>query len=186
MKKRRNALEPSRTQPFTAKEFTMTAPTLHPDVHIGHVHLRVADVQRALEFYRDVLGFGVFADLRPLGIQVAFLAAGAYHHHIALNASETAADATPPPTGHRGLHHIAIVFPNREEWRGAVKRLLACDYPITSAYDHQATVSVFLKDPEGIPLELYYDRPRHEWFDAAGRPILKNERLELSTLLGGG
>lgn len=136
--------------------------TLHPDVRIGHVHLRVAD-------------------LRPLGLGGVFLAAGSYHH-IALNASEPAG-AAPPPAGHTGLHHVAVVFPDRAELADPVDRLFEHDYPVTSAYDHQATVSVFVRDPGGNGLELYYDRPRHEWFDDAGRPVVKNERLEPSTFL---
>jgi catechol 2,3-dioxygenase len=155
---------------------------LHPDVRIGHVHLRVANVQRSLEFYRDVLGFQIFGDLRPFGVPIVFLAAGDYHHHIALNASETSEDATP--AGHPGLHHFAIVYPNARELSKALKNFFESQYPITGAYDHQATVSVFLKDPDGNGIELYYDRPRNEWFDNAGKPIIRNEKIDPKSLLG--
>lgn len=171
---------PAVPQPVTPA--AVQQPAIHPDVRVGHVHLRVAELDRALRFYTQLLGFKVFADVRPLGLPIAFLAAGDYHHHIALNASETAG-ASPAPPGHTGLHHVAFVYPSRLELAKAVARLYAHDYPVTSAYDHQATVSVFLKDPEGNGVELYYDRPRSAWFDAAGRPIVKNDAFDPKTLL---
>ena len=160
----------------------MTTSTLHPDVRVGHVHLRVADLDRALLFYRDMLGFTVTGDARSIGLQAVFLAAGDYHHHLALN-TWLSAGGTPPPAGHTGLHHVALVYPNRQELARAVRRLRTYDYPIDSAEDHGATVSVYLRDPDGNGIELYYDRPREAWFDADGRPIIKAEPFDVDDLL---
>ena len=107
----------------------MSQATLHPAVGVGHIHLRVADLERATAFYRDVLGFGVTIDGRAFGLQAVFLAAGDYHHHIGLN-TWTSAGGTPPPTGHTGLHHVAFVYPNRQELARAVQQLRDHDYPI--------------------------------------------------------
>jgi catechol 2,3-dioxygenase len=158
----------------------MTA--IHPAVRVGHVHLRVADLDRSIAFYRDALGFGVVADGRTAGLQAAFLAAGDYHHHIGLNTWESAG-ASPPPPGHTGLYHVAFLYPDRRELGRAVRRLLDCGHPPHGATDHGATVSVYLDDPDGNGVELYYDRPRADWFDAAGRPILKAERFDHRELL---
>jgi catechol 2,3-dioxygenase len=147
--------------------------------------LRVADLDRSVAFYRDVLGFVVKADARPaIGLPVVFLAAGDYHHHLALNTFESLG-GTPAPKGHTGLFHIAFLYPSKEELVNAVQRLQRCAYPIDGVRDHGGTVSVYLRDPDGNGLELYYDLPREAWFDAQGRPNLKNEPLELSVLLEG-
>jgi catechol 2,3-dioxygenase len=156
--------------------------TIHPQARIGHVHLRVADLDRATSFYRDVLGFAVTVYGPAFGLQATFLAAGDYHHHIALN-TWMSAGGTPPPAGHSGLHHLAIVNPDAQELAGAVQRLLGCEYPIDSAEDHGGTVSVYLRDPDGNGIELYYDRPREEWFGADGRPKLKAEPFDPRELL---
>jgi len=153
-----------------------------PAVRVGHVHLRVADLDRALAFYRDGLGFTVAADGRPAGIDAAFLAAGDYHHHIALNTFESNG-GSPPPPGHTGLYHVAFLYPDRRELGRAVCRLLDHGYPIEHASDHRGTVSVYLNDPDGNGLELYYDRPRVTWFDDAGRPVLENRRFDYRELL---
>ena len=155
---------------------------IHPAVRVGHVHLRVADLDRALGFYRDVLGFGVSADARALGLDMVLLAAGDYHHHIALNTFGGANVPALPP-GHTGLYHVAFLYPDRRELGRAVLRLLDHGHPIDHASDHGGTVSVYLSDPDGNGLELYYDRPRVEWFDADGRPILKVERFDHRELL---
>jgi catechol 2,3-dioxygenase len=155
---------------------------IHPAVRVGHVHLRVADLDRALTFYRDALGLGVTADARPAGIDMVTLSAGDYHHHVALNTFDSAG-ATPPPPGHTGLYHVAFLYPDRRELAGAVRRLLDHDHPIDHASDHGATVSVYLDDPDGNGVELYYDRPRADWFDANGRPVLKAERFDYHELL---
>jgi catechol 2,3-dioxygenase len=146
------------------------------------VHLRVADLDRALGFYRDALGFTVTGDGREAGLPMVFLAAGDYHHHIGLNtlASDGAA---PPPDGHTGLYHVAFIYPDRRELGRAVQRLLDHGVVPDHGTDHGGTVSVYLDDPDGNGVELYYDRPRAEWFDAAGRPVLKSDRFDFRELL---
>ena len=155
----------------------MNQSAIHPAAHIGHVHLRVADLERATAFYRDLLGFGVTAYGPDFGLQAAFLAAGVYHHHIGLN-TWLSQGGTPPPPGHTGLHHLAIVYPDRDELARAVRRLLDHGYPLDGAEDHGGTVSVYLRDPDGNGIELYYDRPREAWFDAQGKPIIKAEPFD--------
>jgi catechol 2,3-dioxygenase len=155
----------------------------HPDVRIGHVHLRAADLDRATAFYRDVLGFAVTAYGPDFGVPgAAFLAAGDYHHHIGLN-TWTSEGGTPPPEGNTGLYHLVILYPDRRELGHAVRSILEHGYPIDGAEDHGATVSVYLRDPDGNGIELYYDRPREEWFDSQGNPILKTEAFEPRDLL---
>jgi len=161
---------------------SMHSEAIHPAVRVGHVHLRVADLDRALAFYRDALGLGVTADGREVGLAAAFLAAGDYHHHIGLNTWESAG-GTPAPPGHTGLYHVAFLYPDRRELGRAVRRLLDHDWPIEHATDHGGTVSVYLSDPDGNGVELYYDRPRADWFDADGRPVLKAERFDYHELL---
>ena len=160
----------------------MSTQELLPDVRIGHVHLRVADLDRATAFYRDVLGFSLIVDVVPYGLPMRLLAAGDYHHHIALN-TFVSKDGTPPPAGHTGLHHFALLYPNRREFARAVQRLFEHGYPIEEARDHSATVSVYLQDPDGNGIELYYDRPRVAWFDADGQPILQNEPFDPKDLV---
>lgn len=162
----------------------MDQTSLHPAVRIGHVHLRVSDLERSLKFYRDALGFDVTAYGPAFGLQAVFLSAGGYHHHIALN-TWTSAGGTPPPAGHTGLYHVAILYPNRQELVAAVRRLRDYGYPIDEAEDHGATVSVYLRDPDENGIELYYDRPREAWFDSQGQPILKAEPFDVDDLLRG-
>ena len=153
---------------------------LHPAVRIGHVHLRVSDLDRATSFYRDVLGF----DVTAYGSDAAhiFLAAGGYHHHIAMNTWHSKG-GSPPPEGHTGLEHFAILYPDRRELARAVERLLEHGYPIRTALDHGVSIGVYLSDPAGNGIELYYDRPRNEWFDSRGNPILKDEPFDPRDLL---
>jgi catechol 2,3-dioxygenase len=155
-----------------------------PTPQIGHVHLRVADLDRAVQFYRDVLGFAVTGYGPDMGLPIAFLAAGDYHHHIGLNTFNSL-DGTRPPEGHTGLHHVAILYPDRETLAEAVQRLVDHDWPIDSAEDHGATVSIYLNDPDGNGLELYYDRPREYWLDENGRPVVKAEQFDWQDLLRG-
>ena len=156
---------------------------LHPAVRIGHVHLRVADLERATAFYRDVLGFDVTVYGADVGLPgAAFLSAGDYHHHIGLNIWESQG-GTPPPEGHTGLYHFAILYPDRRELARAVERLLQRGYPIGVGQDHGATVSVYLSDPDENGIELYYDRPRKEWFDSRGNPNIKAEPFDPRDLL---
>ena len=141
-------------------------------MRIGHVHLKVADLDRAIAFYRDVLGLSVTADGREAGFDAAFLAAGDYHHHSGLNSFDSAGGEPPRPE-HTGLYHVAFVYPDRDGLAEATRRVLAHGYPIDHGTDHGATVSVYLADPDGNGIELYYDRPRQDWFDDDGRPVLK-------------
>src|SRR5215216_4011639 len=133
---------------------------LHPAVRVGHVHLRVADLDRATSFYRAVLGFDV--TVYGSDHEHVFLSAGGYHNHIGLNTWHSKG-GTPPPEGHTGLHHFAILYPDRRGLARAVERLLEHGYPIGGAEDHRASVSVYLRDPDGNGIDLYYDRPREEW-----------------------
>jgi catechol 2,3-dioxygenase len=160
----------------------MTNETLHPAVRVGHVHLRVVDLDRSLAFYRDALGFGVTADGRPMGLPAAFLAAGDYHHHIGLNTFD-GAGAPPPDPAHAGLYHVAFLYPDRRELARAIRRLVDHGFPPDHATDHGATVSVYLEDPDGNGVELYYDRPRERWYDAEGRPVLKADQFDFREIL---
>jgi catechol 2,3-dioxygenase len=151
-----------------------------PEVRVGHVHLRVSDLDRATAFYRDVLGFTVTAYGPPLGLPASFLAAGDYHHHIGLNTFESAG-ASPPPPGHTGLYHFALLYPDRSSLARAVARLLEHGIPVRGI-DHGGTVSVYLEDPDRNGIELYYDRPKEAWRDAEGRPVLKAEPFSVHEL----
>lgn len=151
-----------------------------PAVGIGHVHLRVRDLDRATAFYRDVLGFAVTAYGPAVGLQAVFLASDDYHHHIGLNT--WASEQGPPLPGHTGLHHVAFVYPDREALAQAVQRVRHHGHQIDSAEDHGPTVSVYLRDPDGNGIELYYDRPREHWFDERGLPILKADPIDPDTL----
>lgn len=155
---------------------------LPPTVRVGHVHLRVADLWRAIRFYRDVLGFTLTIYGPAFGVQAAFLAAGDYHHHIALN-TWTSAGGDPPPRGHTGLEHVAFLYPDRAALARAVRRLARHGYPVDSARDHGGSVSVYLRDPDGNGVELSYDLPREAWFDAAGHPVVRNDPLDPQSLL---
>jgi catechol 2,3-dioxygenase len=162
---------------------TATDPGFHSKVSLGHVHLRVADLARATAFYRDVLGLDVMAFGPDFGLPgAAFLSSGGYHHHLGLNTRESEG-ATPPPEGHTGLYHFALLYPDREELGRAVRHILAYKDPIGAAEDHGATVSVYLRDPDGNGIELYYDRPRSKWFDPRGRPVLKADPFDPAELL---
>ncbi len=135
------------------------AETIDPRVDIGHVHLKVADLERALAFYRDILGFEL---MQRMGDQAAFLSAGGYHHHIGLNTWESAGGA-PPPRGTTGLYHVAIRYPDRRSLADALRRLVEARWPLSGASDHGVSVALYLSDPDRNGIELYYDRPREEW-----------------------
>ena len=126
---------------------------------IGHVHLKVSDLERAVNFYRDVLGFEVTT---RYGDQAAFMSAGGYHHHIGLNTWQSKG-GTPPAPGHTGLFHLAIRFPTRRDLAGALARLVEQDVPLQGASDHGVSEALYLADPDGNGIELYYDRPRSLW-----------------------
>src|SRR2546423_987809 len=133
--------------------------TIDPRVDIGHVHLKVSDIDRALGFYRDVLGFDV---TQRYGDQAAFVSAGGYHHHLGLNTWESRG-ASPPPPGTTGLYHVAIRYPDRATLGDALRRLRDADIPISGATDHGVSEAIYLRDPDGNGIELYRDRPSEEW-----------------------
>jgi catechol 2,3-dioxygenase len=139
------------------------ARAIDPEVDIGHVHLKVSDIDRSLAFYRDVLGFGV---TQRLGDEAAFLSAGGYHHHLGLNTWESRGGSAPPP-GTTGLYHVAIRYPDRATLGDALVRLRDAGIPITGATDHGVSEAVYLRDPDGNGIELYRDRPSEEWPRAA-------------------
>ena len=148
----------------------------HPKIRIGHVHLMVADLDRAVAFYRDVLGLEVsMYGPQEAGVDAAWLSWGGYHHHVALNTFESEG-GTPPPSGHTGLYHFAILYPDRKELAKAVKRVLDHGHVLTGTQDDGASESVFLRDPDGNGLELYYDRPRELWTDEQGKPFFERPR----------
>ena len=132
---------------------------IDPGVDIGHVHLKVADLDRAIDFYRDVLGFEL---MQRMGDQAAFLSAGGYHHHIGLNTWESKG-GSPPPPGSTGLFHVAIRYPTRAALADALKRLADNGVPLSGASDHGVSEALYLNDPDGNGIELYRDRPREEW-----------------------
>jgi catechol 2,3-dioxygenase len=154
--------------------------TIHPGTRVGHVHLKVADLERAIAFYSGLLGFAV---TQRYGPQAAFLSAGGYHHHIGLNTWESAG-GTPPPKGHTGLYHTAFLFPDRKALAQVFKRVVEAGWPIEGAADHGVSEAVYLSDPDGNGVELYVDRPESDWpRDASGTLAMVNQRLDLNALL---
>jgi catechol 2,3-dioxygenase len=133
--------------------------TIDPRVDIGHVHLKVSDLERAVAFYRDVLGFEV---QHRYGDEAAFLSAGGYHHHIGLNTWQSKG-GSPPPPGTTGLFHVAIRYPDRKTLAQAVKAVLDAGVPLSGASDHGVSEAIYLHDPDENGIELYHDRPREQW-----------------------
>ncbi|MEX0969227.1 MAG: VOC family protein [Paracoccaceae bacterium] len=147
---------------------------------IGHVHLKVADLERALGFYCGVLGFEL---VQRYGTGAAFISAGGYHHHIGLNTWESLG-GTPPPPGHTGLYHTAILYPTRGDLANAFKRVLDAGLSLSGAADHGVSEALYLDDPDGNGVELYWDRPQSEWpRDATGALKMSNTRIDLEALL---
>jgi len=154
--------------------------TIHPDVRIGHVHLKVANIDRALRFYRDVLGFEV---TQRYGPGAAFLSAGEYHHHIGLNTWESLS-GTPPAPGTTGLYHLAILYPTRAELADALRRVLKAGIALDGAADHGVSEALYLRDPDDNGVELYWDRPAGQWPRTAdGQLAMFTRRLDLEGLL---
>ncbi|KAJ04033.1 VOC family protein [Sulfitobacter mediterraneus] len=150
----------------------------HPSV--GHVHLRVADLDRAIDFYRDVLGFDL--TLR-YGDRAAFLGAGGYHHHIGLNTWESKG-ASPPPPGHTGLYHAAFLYPDRPALAQVLRRVVEAGIALDGAADHGVSEAVYLRDPDGNGVELYWDRAEADWpRDAQGALAMVNDPLDVQALL---
>jgi len=153
---------------------------VHPDVRIGHVHLKVADLERALGFYRDVLGFKV---TQRFGHSAAFVSAGDYHHHIGLNTWESLG-GSPPAQGTTGLYHLAILYPTRLELANALRRVLAAGIALDGAADHGVSEALYLSDPDDNGVELYWDRPTAEWPRLAdGQLVMFTRRLDVEGLL---
>ncbi len=158
----------------------MTPGPIEPHARIGHVHLKVADLERSLAFYHGVLGFEV---MQRMGSQAAFLSAGGYHHHIAINTWESLG-APPPPLHATGLYHVAIVYPDRAALGRALVRLLPAGVPLEGASDHGVSESLYLRDQDGNGVELYRDKPHEEWPRAAdGSLAMYTRRLDLDALL---
>src|SRR5262245_51092949 len=154
--------------------------SIDPRVDIGHVHLKVSDIDQALAFYRDVLGFEL---QQRYGTQAAFVSAGGYHHHLGLNTWESAG-GPPPPRNATGLYHVAIRYPDRRTLADAVRRLLDAGVPLDGASDHGVSEALYLRDPDGNGIELYRDRPRDQWPRTAGGELqMITERLDVAGLL---
>lgn len=147
---------------------------------IGHVHLKVSDLDRALSFYQDLLGFEV---IQQYGDQAVFISAGGYHHHIGLN-TWYSKGAPPAPQRSAGLFHTAILYPTRKDLAEILKRLVDKAYPLTGASDHGVSEALYLNDPDGNGVELYWDRPRDQWpVDESGNIMMGTEALDLQGLL---
>jgi len=156
---------------------------IDPRVDIGHVHLKVADLDRAIAFYSGVLGFEITGRMGP---QAAFLSAGGYHHHIGLNTWESKG-GSPPPRGTTGLYHVAIRYPDRPALADALRRLTTAGIRLDGAADHGVSEALYLHDPDGNGLELYWDRPHDQWpRDKAGNVAMVTEPLDLQVLMAEG
>ena len=160
-------------------ETSLSAP-IDPGARIGHVHLKVADIKRALGFYCGVLGFAL---TQRYGRDAAFIAAGGYHHHIGLNTWESRG-GSPPPPGTTGLFHLAVLYPTRAALADALRRLLKAGIPLDGASDHGVSEALYLRDPDQNGVELYWDKPEAVWpRDADGSLAMVTRRLDLDSLL---
>lgn len=147
---------------------------------IGHIHLKVSDIEKAKAFYCDVLGFEI---ITSYGDSALFISAGGYHHHIGLNTWHSK-DGPPAPEHYCGLYHTAILYPTRKDLAVALKRLLAVAYPLTGASNHGVSEAIYLDDPDGNGVELYWDRPKEEWpMDENGNIQMFTKRLDVEGLL---
>ena len=157
-----------------------SSPPIHPDVRIGHVHLKVSDLDDAVAFYSGVLGFQL---TQRFGSEAAFVSAGGYHHHIGLNTWESSG-GSPPPRGSTGLYHLAILYPTQAELADALRRVLAAGIELEGASDHGVSEAIYLRDPDGNGIELYWDRPREAWpVKADGQLAMYTRPLDLNALL---
>ncbi|MGR3550653.1 VOC family protein [Pseudooceanicola sp.] len=153
---------------------------VHPETRVGHIHLKVADLDRAIAFYAGVLGFEV---QQKFGTQAAFLSAGGYHHHIGLNTWESRGGTQPPP-GHTGLYHTAFLYPDRASLGDALRRIVSAGITLDGAADHGVSEAIYLRDPDGNGVELYRDRAQADWpRDADGSLTMGNAPLDLQALL---
>jgi catechol 2,3-dioxygenase len=166
--------------PKAASDAVRSTPPIDRGVRIGHVHLKVADIDRALKFYCGVLGFEL---MQRLGAQAAFISAGGYHHHIGLNTWESRG-GSPPALGTTGLYHLAILYPTRSALADALRRLIEANIPLEGASDHGVSEALYLRDPDDNGVELYWDRPKEAWpRDANGNLAMFTHRLDLMALL---
>ncbi len=157
-----------------------TSAPIAAGTRIGHVHLKVADLERALGFYCGVLGFQL---MQRNGTQAAFVSAGGYHHHLGLNTWESLG-GTPPPPGHTGLYHTAILYPTRADLGDALRRLLTANVPLDGASDHGVSEALYLRDPDGNGVELYWDKPEAQWpRTPSGDLAMVTRPLDLHALL---
>ncbi len=158
----------------------MTSPSIPAGTRIGHVHLKVADLERALDFYMGVLGFDL---VQRYGEQAAFVSAGGYHHHIGLNTWESKGGSLPPP-GSTGLYHTAILYPTLVDLANAFKRMLAAGVELDGAADHGVSMALYFRDPDQNGIELYWDKPEADWPRGAdGKLAMSNARIDLQQLL---
>jgi catechol 2,3-dioxygenase len=154
--------------------------TVPAQTRIGHVHLKVSDLDRSLAFYHELLGFSI---TQRYGSQAVFVSAGGYHHHIGLNTWHSKG-AGPAPVNVPGLYHTAILYPTRKDLAVILKRLLEAKYPLTGASDHGVSEALYLDDPDGNGVELYWDKPKEQWpVDANGQLEMVTKRLDLEGLL---
>ena len=157
-----------------------TSLPIDPGVRVGHVHLKVGDLQRSIDFYCGVLGFEL---MQMFGHSAAFISAGGYHHHIGLNTWESLG-GSPPPAGSTGLYHTAILYPSRPTLADALRRLIDANIPLDGAADHGVSEALYLRDPDQNGVELYRDRPREQWpFTADGKLAMYTRPLDLQDLL---
>lgn len=162
------------------EEYINPARPIDGGARIGHVHLKVADLDRALNFYCGILGFAL---TQRYGTQAAFVSAGGYHHHIGLNTWESL-NGEPPPPGRTGLYHLAILYPTRAALADALRRLVAAEIPLDGASDHGVSEALYLRDPDENGVELYWDRPEAEWPRTEdGYPNMWTRALDLRDLM---
>ncbi|MDX5382794.1 MAG: VOC family protein [Rhodobacterales bacterium] len=158
----------------------MTQYATHPKTRIGHVHLKVSNLERAIDFYRDVMGFTLE---QRYGDQAAFLSAGGYHHHIGLNTWESLG-GIPAPHGHTGLYHTAFLYPDRAALGAALRQAITAGVEIEGAADHGVSEAIYFRDPDGNGIEIYRDRAPEDWpRDSDGQLAMFNKRLDLNALL---
>jgi catechol 2,3-dioxygenase len=167
---------------FMTRHYRVAAKAIHPSVRMGHVHLKVADLERAVGFYRDVLGFEL---TQRFGSSAAFLSAGGYHHHIGLNTWESEG-GRPPAEGTTGLYHLAILYPTRAELGDALRRLQKAGVPLEGASDHGVSEALYLRDPDANGVELYWDRPKEEWPRTSDGLAMYTRPLDLASLSAAG
>ena len=174
------SIQTNSIQTSNSAENRLLAAPIDAGVRIGHVHLKVADLDRALAFYCGVLGFQL---MQRMGQQAAFISAGGYYHHIGLNTWESRG-GLPPAPGTTGLFHLAILYPARAKLADALRRLMEADIPLDGASDHGVSEALYLRDPDENGVELYWDRPREQWPRTAdGELAMFTHRLDLRALL---